>query len=109
MFRDIRFYDDYTTAVASPWWISPSVVNIYSIKTVGKILWPFIENPFFRQFFGRGAQQNVPSDPRNRALGAGAKRSEEVKENRELLRVWSDGRSQYLVVEARPTKRLWNT
>ena len=21
MFREIRFYDDYTTAVASPWWI----------------------------------------------------------------------------------------
>ena len=33
------------------------------------------------------------------------RRSEDVKGDRVLLRVWSGGGSHYLVVEAKPTKR----
>jgi hypothetical protein len=35
MFREIRFYDDYTTAVASPWWIAGTGVE--AVEEVGRL------------------------------------------------------------------------
>lgn len=55
--------------------VSPSVVNIYTSKKVKEMpqLMPFMEDPFFRQFFGerRGGNDPVPRERRERALGSG--------------------------------------
>ncbi len=50
--------------------VSPSVVNIYSTKTVRENarMSPFFDDPFFREFFG---QQNAPQQRREQSLGSG--------------------------------------
>jgi serine protease Do len=52
--------------------VSPSVVNIYTTKTVRQNpgLSPFFDDPFFRHFFGLPFE-NVPRERRERALGSG--------------------------------------
>jgi serine protease Do len=57
--------------------VSPSVVNIYSTKTVRENLPPVFADPFFRQFFGGGPLQNVPRERREQALGSGVIISED--------------------------------
>ena len=54
--------------------VSPSVVNIYTTKTVRDNfrMSPFFEDPFFRDFFGMPFnQQNVPRERREQSLGSG--------------------------------------
>jgi len=52
--------------------VTPSVVNIYSAKTVRQTpaFAPFFDDPFFRQFFGVPFE-NIPSERRERSLGSG--------------------------------------
>ncbi|MCX7824806.1 MAG: DegQ family serine endoprotease [Verrucomicrobiae bacterium] len=54
--------------------VTPSVVNIYTAKTVRENLRlaPFFDDPFFRDFFGLPfGQQDVPRERREQALGSG--------------------------------------
>jgi serine protease Do len=56
--------------------VTPSVVNIWSskiVKTQGdQSLLPFLQNPFFRQFFGdQFGQLMIPRERRERSLGSG--------------------------------------
>ena len=54
--------------------VSPSVVNIYTAKTVKENfrVSPFFDDPFFRDFFGMPfGQQNVPRERREQSLGSG--------------------------------------
>jgi serine protease Do len=54
--------------------VSPSVVNIYTAKTVKESfrVSPFFDDPFFRDFFGMPfGQQNVPRERREQSLGSG--------------------------------------
>ena len=54
--------------------VSPSVVNIYTAKTVKENfrVSPFFDDPFFREFFGMPfGQQNVPRVRREQSLGSG--------------------------------------
>ncbi len=54
--------------------VSPSVVNIYTAKTVrdNSRTSPFFEDPFFRDFFGTPFnQQSVPRERREQSLGSG--------------------------------------
>jgi serine protease Do len=52
--------------------VAPSVVNIYSTKTVRQNpgLAPFLDDPFFRQFFGIPFE-SIPRERRERSLGSG--------------------------------------
>ncbi len=51
--------------------VAPSVVNIYTTKTIRQNApVPLLMDPFFRQFFG-GPFQNIPKERRERALGSG--------------------------------------
>lgn len=52
--------------------VAPSVVNIYSTKTVRQNpgLAPFFDDPFFRQFFGVPFE-SIPRERRERSLGSG--------------------------------------
>jgi serine protease Do len=47
----------------------PTVVNISSSKTVRSPMMPFLDDPFFQQFFGR--QFQVPREQRAKSLGSG--------------------------------------
>jgi Do/DeqQ family serine protease len=49
--------------------VLPSVVNISSSKVVRNRQSPFLDDPFFRQFFGD--QFNIPRERRERSLGSG--------------------------------------
>lgn len=55
--------------------VSPSVVNIYTTKTVRENLRvpPYFDDPFFRDFFGFGpfGPQNIPRERREQSLGSG--------------------------------------
>jgi serine protease Do len=54
--------------------VAPSVVNIYTAKTVKENLRvsPFFDDPFFRDFFGLPfGYQNVPRERREQSLGSG--------------------------------------
>jgi serine protease Do len=54
--------------------VSPSVVNIYTAKTVKENfrVAPFFDDPFFRDFFGMPfGHQNVPRERREQSLGSG--------------------------------------
>ncbi len=61
--------------------VSPSVVNIYTAKTVKENFRgsPFFEEPFFRDWFGSGQfdQQMVPRERREQSLGSGVIVSED--------------------------------
>src|SRR5882672_9815334 len=52
--------------------VSPSVVNIYTAKTVREnpAMSPLLDDPFFRQFFGVPLE-NAPRERRQQALGSG--------------------------------------
>ncbi len=52
--------------------VTPSVVNIYSAKTVRQkpAFAPFFDDPFFRQFFGVPFE-NIPRERREQSLGSG--------------------------------------
>ncbi len=58
--------------------VSPSVVNIYTAKTVREnpAMSPLLDDPFFRQFFGVPFE-NVPRERREQALGSGVIISED--------------------------------
>jgi serine protease Do len=58
--------------------VSPSVVNIYTTKTVRQnpAMSPLFDDPFFRQFFGVPFE-NVPRERREQALGSGVIVSED--------------------------------
>ncbi|MEM7620420.1 MAG: DegQ family serine endoprotease [Pseudomonadota bacterium] len=49
---------------------SPAVVNVYVRKQVRKRVSPFLDDPFFRRFFGRG-QGRLPRDRMQSSLGSG--------------------------------------
>lgn len=53
--------------------VSPSVVNIYTTKTVRENIrvFPFFDDPMFREFFGPFGQRNMPSERREQSLGSG--------------------------------------
>src|SRR5882672_10631340 len=60
--------------------VSPSVVNVYTAKTVRETprLLPLLDDPFFRQFFGGPyGYENVPRERREQSLGSGVILSEE--------------------------------
>ncbi|NDA68730.1 MAG: Do family serine endopeptidase, partial [Verrucomicrobia bacterium] len=60
--------------------VSPSVVNIYTTKTVKENFRrsPFSEDPFFRDFFGMPfGERQIPREHRERALGSGVIVSED--------------------------------
>jgi len=60
--------------------VSPSVVNIYTAKTVKENfrVAPMFDDPFFRDFFGMPfGQQNVPRERREQSLGSGVIVSED--------------------------------
>src|SRR2546425_784679 len=59
--------------------VSPSVVNIYTAKTVRENprMSPLFDDPFFRQFFGAPGYENVPRERREQALGSGVIISED--------------------------------
>src|SRR5213592_2957714 len=59
--------------------VSPSVVNIYTAKTVRENprMSPLFDDPFFRQFFGAPSYENVPRERREQALGSGVIISED--------------------------------
>ena len=59
--------------------VSPSVVNIYTAKTVRENprMSPLFDDPFFRQFFGPPGYENVPRERREQALGSGVIISED--------------------------------
>ncbi|MDW8307866.1 MAG: trypsin-like peptidase domain-containing protein, partial [Verrucomicrobiales bacterium] len=51
--------------------VAPSVVNIYTSKTVREpVFAPFFDDPLFRQFFGVPFE-SVPRERRERSLGSG--------------------------------------
>src|SRR6266481_5616751 len=58
--------------------VSPSVVNIYTTKTVREnpAMSPLLDDPFFRQFFGVPLE-NAPRERREQALGSGVIISED--------------------------------
>jgi len=59
--------------------VSPSVVNIYTAKTVRENprMSPLFDDPFFRQCFGPPGYENVPRERREQALGSGVIISED--------------------------------
>jgi serine protease Do len=58
--------------------VSPSVVNIYTTKTIKQtpMVSPLFDDPFFRQFFG-APYENIPRERREQALGSGVIVSED--------------------------------
>lgn len=84
--------------------VAPSVVNIYSTKTVRQLpMWgPFMEDPFFRRFFG--IPDDLPRERRERSLGSGVIVTEDgyiltanhVVEGADEIRVaLADGKTEY--------------
>lgn len=84
--------------------VAPSVVNIYSTKTVRQApLWaPFMDDPFFRRFFG--VPEGMPRERRERSLGSGVIVTEDgyiltsnhVVEGADEIRVaLADGQTEY--------------
>lgn len=59
--------------------VAPSVVNIYTAKTIrdNPRSSPFFNDPFFREFFGPFAQPNIPRERREQSLGSGVIMSED--------------------------------
>lgn len=54
--------------------VSPTVVNIYTAKTIrdNARLSPLFDDPLFGQFFGSGGRwENVPRERREQSLGSG--------------------------------------
>jgi serine protease Do len=49
--------------------VAPAVVNIYTRKVVHAVASPFMNDPFFRQFFG--GRMGIPQDRVQRSLGSG--------------------------------------
>jgi serine protease Do len=49
--------------------VAPAVVNIYTRKVVHTVASPFMNDPFFRQFFG--GRMGIPQDRVQRSLGSG--------------------------------------
>src|SRR5271154_6038080 len=49
--------------------VAPAVVNIYTRKVVHSVASPFMNDPFFRQFFG--GRLGIPQDRVQRSLGSG--------------------------------------
>ena len=85
--------------------VSPSVVNIYTTKTVRQtpMVSPLFDDPFFRQFFG-APFENIPRERREQALGSGVIISEDgylltnnhVVENADEIKVaFADGKTVY--------------
>ena len=74
--RDTRPALSYAPVVKKA---SPSVVNIYTVKTVREDprALPLFDDPFFRQFFGAPGYENVPRERREQALGSGVIISED--------------------------------
>src|SRR5205809_700241 len=74
--RDTRPALSYAPVVKKA---SPSVVNIYTTKTVREDprTLPLFDDPFFRQFFGAPGYENVPRERREQALGSGVIISED--------------------------------
>ncbi len=50
---------------------APAVVNIYARRVVQSRASPFLEDPFFRQFFGNGPFRGVPRKRIENSLGSG--------------------------------------
>jgi len=79
--------------------VAPAVVNIYTRKVVHAVASPFMNDPFFRQFFG--GRLGVPQDRVQRSLGSGVVVKADgtvvtnyhvVKESDEITVVLSDRR-----------------
>ena len=52
--------------------VAPAVVTIHSTLRVRQPQqYPFMDDPFFRQFFGQRGMQQVPVEPKREALGSG--------------------------------------
>ncbi|HEY8224275.1 MAG TPA: Do family serine endopeptidase [Pyrinomonadaceae bacterium] len=52
--------------------VAPAVVTIHSTMRVRQPQqYPFMDDPFFRQFFGQRGMQQMPVEPRREALGSG--------------------------------------
>jgi len=49
--------------------VAPAVVNIYTRKVIHTVASPFMNDPFFRQFFG--GRMGIPQDRVQRSLGSG--------------------------------------
>jgi serine protease Do len=69
----VSFLDGFTPVLKN---VTPAVVNISSSKVVRnpqQNLSPFLNDPFFRQFFGDqfGKQFNIPREQLQRSLGSG--------------------------------------
>jgi Do/DeqQ family serine protease len=50
---------------------APAVVNIYARRVVQSRASPFLDDPFFRQFFGNGLLRGVPRQRIENSLGSG--------------------------------------
>src|SRR5690606_31480182 len=50
--------------------VAPAVVNVYGLKTVAQRNHPFLDDPFFRRFFG-GEGFGIPGERAQRSLGSG--------------------------------------
>src|SRR5438876_12095992 len=74
--RDVRPALSFAPVIKK---VSPSVVNIYTAKTVRENprMSPLFDDPFFRQFFGPPGYENVPRERREQALGSGVIISED--------------------------------
>ncbi|HEY5892319.1 MAG TPA: DegQ family serine endoprotease [Chthoniobacterales bacterium] len=59
--------------------VAPSVVNIYTAKTVrlDPRLSPLLNDPFFREFFGGSRSESIPRERREQSLGSGVIVSED--------------------------------
>lgn len=59
--------------------VAPSVVNIYTAKTVQQSprLSPLFDDPFFREFFGGPRGESIPRERREQSLGSGVIVSED--------------------------------
>src|ERR1041385_8751943 len=52
--------------------VTPAVVTIHSqIRARQPQQFPFMDDPFFRRFFGERGQQQTPNQPRQEGLGSG--------------------------------------
>ncbi|MDZ8184810.1 MAG: HhoA/HhoB/HtrA family serine endopeptidase [Nostoc sp. ChiSLP02] len=51
--------------------VGPAVVRIDTERTITRRIDPFLQDPFFRRFFGDGFPQQIPSEEQLRGLGSG--------------------------------------